>query len=145
MNINQTTKRFLWAGGWVLSVIAAFSIGFWLYSYSLEKIVATDYLNRELVEAIKTQHYLKLLDNGSTEEARQSLNLNMDGNIMTIAVLSENTTSEKDRETADKFLRRVAEHRRKHKDIYHDDLTSGELREVQSKIAEILKSKEGIK
>src|SRR5450830_1406766 len=103
MNINQTTKRFLWAGGWVLSVIAAFSIGFWLYSYSLEKIVATDYLNRELVEAIKTQHYLKLLDNGSTEEARQSLNLNMDGNIMTIAVLSENTTSEKDRETADKF------------------------------------------
>ena len=145
MNINQTTKRFLWAGGWVLSVLAAFAIGLWVASYSFGMFVSTNYLSRELVEAIQTQHYLEFLDNGVPEKARQSLNLRMDGHILTVASLSEYTGSEKDRETANKFLRRVAEHRKKHKPTYPDGISSGEMREVEAMIAEILKSRESIK
>ena len=145
MNISQTTKRFLWVGSGVLSLLAAFGIGFWVNSYSFGLVLSTSVLTRELVEAIQTQSVLELLDNGTPERARQSLNLRMDGHILVLDSLSKNTVSEKDRDTANKFLRRVAAHRMKHKPTYPDGLSSGELREVQAMIAEILKSREDIK
>lgn len=145
MQITQTTKRALWVGGWVLSVITAFGAGFWVASYTLGMVLSTSYLSRELVDAIQTQTTLELLDDRAPEKARQSLNLKMDGHILLMASLVEQTTNEKDRESTNRFLRRVAEHRKKHKPIYPDGLSSGELREAQAMIAEILKSKEQTK
>ena len=124
---------------------AAFGIGFWVASYTFGTVLSTNYLTTELVEAIQTQHNLEQLDNGLPEKARENLNLRMDGYILALASLSEHSTSEKDREATNKFLRKVAEHRKMHKAIYPGGLSSGELREAQAMIAEILKSRENNK
>lgn len=144
MNPSQTTKRFLWAGGWVLSVLAASGIGLWFVDDAFRVVISTDYLTRELEQAIQTQDYLELLDKGSSEKARQTLSHRMDLYILTVASHSEHTASDKDREATNRFLRRVAEHRKKHETAY-PGLSSGELREFQARIAEILKSKESNK
>lgn len=141
MQTSQTTKRVLWGGAWILSVIAAFGAGFWATNYVFEKVLSTDYLTMELVQAIETQYTLELLDSGAAGKARESLNLQMDTHILTLAHLSEYSTSEKDREATDKLLRRVAKHRKTHKVVYPDYIASGEMREAQTMIEEILQSK----
>lgn len=145
MQTGQTTKHVLWSGAWVLSVIAAFGAGFWASNYVFEKVTSTDYLTMELVQAIETQHTLELLDGGVAEKARESLNLQMDSHILALAHLSEYSSSEKDREAADKFLRRVAKHRKTYKVVYPDYLASSEMRKTQTMIEEILQSKDNDK
>lgn len=142
MQISQTTKWLLWGGSWSLSIAAAFGVGFWVASSTFETVFSTNYLTRELVEAIQTQHILEQLDNQSPETAQEGLSLRMDGHILMLASLSEHSTSEKDRAATNKFLRKVAEHRRTHKSIYTENLSSSELDKAQAMIAEILKSRE---
>jgi hypothetical protein len=140
MQLSQTARRVLWTGGWALSVLGAFAAGFWVASYMLGTVLSTNYLTRELVEAIRAQNDLELLDERSPERLRQSLSLRVDSHILALAALAEHSVSATDRGAADRFLRRVAEHRRKHKATYPDGLSSGEQRETQKMIAEILES-----
>jgi uncharacterized protein (DUF2267 family) len=95
-----------------------------------------------LVEAIQAQHILEYLDSGAPTKAKASLHLSMDGHIMVIGSLLETTSSEKDRESAKRFLRRVAEHRKKYPASYPEQLKSPEFEEVRAMVAEILKSAE---
>mgnify|MGYP006952651771 CR=1 FL=1 len=77
-NMNGTVKKALWIGGWVLSVFVAFVGGLWTAAYFLGGIQSSNYLVRELAEAVQTQHALEYLDSGATNQARGSLNLRMD-------------------------------------------------------------------
>jgi len=145
MQINQLTKRSILIAGWALSVVAATYVGFWFSSVAYAKVLSTTSLSSILAEAIQTQSALEKLDNGETKKARESLRLQMDGHILALANFSEYSASEKDRETTNKLLRKISEHRNNHKDLYPEFHTSEQLHEAQTMIAEILKRNENRK
>ena len=138
--MNETIKRGCWVGGWVLSVLGAFGGGLWAALHFYGLLQSTPLLTRELAEAIQTQHILEYLDSGAPTKAKASLHLTMDSHVMVIGALLENTASEKDRETAKKFLRRVSEHRKEFPALYPESMKSSELDEARAMVAEILKS-----
>lgn len=138
--MNETLKRVGWAAAWVLSVLVALGIGFWVAAHFLGQLQATPILVRELVEAIQTQHHLEYLDSGATNNARASLVLRMDGHIMVMDSVLADASSEEDRERVKKFLRRVAEHRKKYPAVYPESPTTPDLDQARALVAEILKS-----
>jgi hypothetical protein len=140
--MNETAKRAFWVGGWVLSILAAFGGGLWAALHLYGLLQSTPFLNRELVEAIQAQQVLEYLDSGAPNEAKANLYLRMDGHILVIGSLLDTTSSEKDRETARKFLHRVAKHRRKFPASYPESLKSPDLQKARAMVAEILTSAE---
>jgi hypothetical protein len=143
--MKETTKRVLWASGWMLSVLGAFGGGLWAALYFYGLMQSTPFLTRELVEAIQAQYILEYLDGGTPTKAKASLHLRMDGHIMVIGSLLETTSSENDRQSAKRFLRRVAEHRKKYSASYPEQMKSSDFEEVRKMVAEILKSAENEK
>ena len=142
MQINQATKRFFFGVSWALSLVAATYSGYWFAADSFATLLSTSALSREIVEAIQTQNTLEKLDNGTPEIAREGLRLRMDGHILALANFSEYSASEKDRETSNKLLRRVAAHRKNHQSLYSESPTSEQLRQANAMIEQILKNKE---
>ncbi len=71
-------------------------------------------LQNEITDAAMGFSLLSQLDEGKIEEAKASLNLSLDSDILVIHALLQHCPSEETERLAYRFLARVAEHRSKH-------------------------------
>ena len=116
--MTKLQKKSLWVLGWLASVAAAFAGGIWAEEHFIIRSQATSIFTQELVVAIDAQRYLENLDRGKPKELREDLITTLNSKIMLLSAFMDYAGSDKDRESAKKFLRRVAEHRRKYPVVY---------------------------
>ena len=109
-------KRFLFILGIVILAVLVFTwglvLGTMLDFYQL--MTETSFFENEAVSTANTFRVVQMLDKNEIDEAKASLSLTLDSQIMTVSMLMSACDNKKSRRMAKGILARIARHREKY-------------------------------
>lgn len=122
----------------LISIIGAFAGGF----YSGLKFFSTAYSTSDIVSAyvdlIPLQLRMEQLDRGDYGKLRESLNLQIDGEVLRIYSHLDKAKDKEDIRKAIGWLQRVAKHRADHPPTYPQEVSTEEHQNATEQVSKIL-------
>jgi hypothetical protein len=109
-------KRFLFILGIVILVVLVFTWGLvagTMLNY-FQLMTETSFFENEAISTANTFTVVQMLDKNEIDEAKASLSLTLDNQIMTVAMLMSACDNEKSKRMANGILARIARHREKY-------------------------------
>jgi hypothetical protein len=124
--------------GTILVAAALVAIGWWFGARQrvLNELFTVTVVDKQITEAVTTSLLLNNIDSGALDDARSTLKLQLDGNILFIDLLLPDC-DERTRDLAQKVFARIGQYRAEHPATYSGKFPAQDAA-VEAKINSIL-------
>jgi len=122
----------------LISILGAFAGGFYAGLKFFSTVYSTSDIVSAYVDLIPLQLQMEQLDRGDYGKLRESLNLQIDGEVLRIFSHLDKAKNKEDIRKATGWLQRVAKHRSDHPPTYPQEISTEEHQKVTEQVSKIL-------
>lgn len=111
--MNNTLKKFLFVLGIVILSAAIFAGGvmFGTSQDFMKQMFTVSIMDKAYMDASSVFRHIQQIDKGNIDQAKESINIFLDGHIITINSFIKDSPNDDDKARAKKLLARIARHR----------------------------------